>query len=105
MQLSKMYLPWGVDNTHWGIEIIDGKYKDTIIQIENIEFDKNDTSQLQLEYHTINIPDGILKEDYESSEFVDMMQLIISDILAKAIEHYQEENDNRTNDSLQSDSQ
>ena len=94
MQLSKMYLPWGVDNTKWGIEIIEGKFKYTVIQIENIEFDEVDSSQLKLDYHTINIPDGILKEDYESTEFVDMMQLIISDILAKAIEHYKEENGN-----------
>lgn len=92
MQLSELYRPWAVDNARWGIEILQGKYKESVIQIESVEFAENDPSSLQLDYHTINIPDGLLKEDYDSSEFVDTMQLIISHILSEAIQDYKENN-------------
>lgn len=92
MQLSSLYRPWAVDNTHWGVEIIEGKFKESVIQIEQVEFDEVDSGSLKVDYHTINIPEGLLKEDYDSTEFVDIMQLVISDILSKAIQDYKENN-------------
>lgn len=94
MQLNEIYRPWAVDNSHWGIEIIDGKFKDSIIQIESVEFDEVENGMLKVDYHSINIPDGLVKEDYDSSQFVDIMQLILSDIIAKAIEIHKEDNGN-----------
>jgi hypothetical protein len=94
MQLNTLYRPWAVDNTHWGIEIIEGKFAGSVIQIESVEFDEVDEGSLKVDYHNISIPDGILKEDYTSSEFVDTMQLIISDVVSKALEEFKESNGN-----------
>lgn len=92
MQLSSLYRPWAVDNAHWGVEIIEGKFKESVIQIESVEFDEIDKGSLKVDYHTINIPEGLLKEDYDSTEFVDIMQLVISDILSIAIQEHKENN-------------
>lgn len=94
MQLNEIYRPWAVDNAHWGIEIVEGKFKDSVIQIESVEFDEVEDGSLKVDYHSINIPDGLVKEDYDSAEFVDIMQLVISDIIAKAIEIHKEDNGN-----------
>lgn len=94
MQLSDMYSAWAVDNAHWGIEIIQGKFKESVIQIENVEFDDNDSKTLKVDYHTINIPSDLVKEDYNTHEFYDMMQLILSDIISKAVEEHRQANDN-----------
>ena len=90
MQIKEYYIPWAVEN-NWGIEITQGKFEGSVIQIETLDFAEEETGQLQVDFHTINIPDGILKEDYETSEFTDMMQLIISDIIAEAIRIHEEE--------------
>lgn len=94
MQLNNIYRPWVVDNAHWGIEITEGKFKDSVIQIENVEFDETDSSSLKLDYHTINIPGDLLKEDYDSPEFIDIMQFIMSDIISKAVDDYRQSNGN-----------
>lgn len=94
MQLSNLYAPWSVDNAHWGIEIVEGKFKDSVIQIENVEFDEQDTSSLKVDYHTINMPETLVKEDYNTQEFYDIMQLVLSDIISKAVEEHRQSNDN-----------
>lgn len=94
MQLSNLYAPWIVDNTHWGIEITEGKFKDSVIQIENVEFDEFDKGTMKVDYHLVNTPDSLMKEDYNTQEFYDIMQLTISDILAKAVEDYRNSDGN-----------
>lgn len=94
MQLNEIYRPWAVDNAHWGVEITDGKFKESVIQIEQVEFEEETEGTLKVDYHTIHMPEGLVKEDYDSAEFVDIMQLVISDIIAKAIEIYKEDNGN-----------
>lgn len=91
MQLSNLYRPWAVDNAHWGVEIVEGKFKEAIIQIESVEFDKKDESNMLVDFHVINLPEGMLAEEINTKDFNDTMQLIISDILARAIEDYQKE--------------
>ncbi len=90
MQIKEMYLPWAVDGK-WGIEIAEGKYKDTVIQIENIEFKEKNSEELLVDYHMINIPEGVIESDYKTNEFFELMQLIISDIIAEAIQLHKEE--------------
>ena len=68
MQIKEMYLPWAVDGK-WGIEIADGKFKDTVIQIENIEFKDKDSEELLVDYHMINVPEGVIESDYKTNEF------------------------------------
>lgn len=94
MQLNKLYSPWAVDNSRWGIEIVEGKYRETVIQIENVEFDETEGNSLKVDYHTINMPDGLIKEDYDTQEFIDIMQVIISDIILTAMNEYKGSDDN-----------
>jgi hypothetical protein len=90
MQIKEMYLPWAVDGK-WGIEIADGKFKDTVIQIENIEFKDKDSEELLVDYHMVNLAEGLLEKDYKTNEFFELMQLIISDIIAEAVQLHKEE--------------
>jgi hypothetical protein len=94
MQLSELYRPWALDNARWGVQIVEGKFKETVIQIESVDFDEQQEGNMLVDYHTINIPEGLLKEDYDSPEFIDTMQLIMSDIIAKAVEEFKEANGN-----------
>jgi hypothetical protein len=94
MQLNKLYRPWAVEDGQWGIEIIEGKYAGTVIQIEKVDFDEKQDGNMLVDYHNIHTPKEILKEEYDSPQFVDTMQLIFSDIIARAIEEYKETNGN-----------
>ena len=94
MQLSNMYRPWAVDDGQWGIEITQGRFEGAVIQIEKVDFDETKEGEMQVDYHIINLPEGMLKEEMESRDFIDIMQLVMSDILAQAIENYKEENGN-----------
>lgn len=92
--LNELYRPWAVDNARWGVEITQGEYKDAVIQIEGVEFKDDTSGELQVDFHIVNFPDGMVKEDFDKSNFVELFQLIISDILSKAIEDYKETNGN-----------
>ena len=92
--LNNLYAPWAVDNAHWGVEITQGEYKDAVIQIEHVEFKDDTSGELQVDYHIVNYPEGMVKEDFDKSNFVELFQLVISDILSKAVEGYKETNDN-----------
>ena len=65
---NELYRPWFVGEQTWGFEIIDGEFKDVVVQIEKIEFveDKFRVSNSAL------IQDDITDEDingeYESVE-------------------------------------
>ena len=90
MQIKEYYLPWAVDGK-WGIEIVEGAFTGSVIQIENIEFKEDNLEELFVDYHMINMAEGLLESDYKDSEFLDMMQLIISDIIAEAIRIHEED--------------
>jgi hypothetical protein len=39
----------------------------------------------------INVPEGVIESDYKTNEFFELMQLIISDIIAEAVQLHKEE--------------
>ena len=89
--LKEMYRPWSLDTGEWGLEILQGPYKDLVIQIEKIDFAQEEAS-LQLEFHAISMPETLVKEDLDKADFNDTMQLIISNILSEAIANYKDDN-------------
>ena len=92
--LNELYRPWAVDNARWGVEITQGEYKDAVIQIEEVDFKDDTSGELQVDFHIVNFPDGMVKEDFDKANFVELFQLIISDILSRAIEDYKETDGN-----------
>lgn len=89
MLKNDLYKPWAAGKSEWGIEIIDGEFSGTVIQIEDVSFNEDDS--LKVEYHVINGN----KEDLSSnSMFIGTFELIINDILKEAIENYEQNRDN-----------
>jgi len=92
LNIKELYGPWATGNA-WGFEIRQGAYTGAVIQVQDLNF-LDGTNDLQLDFHTINIPEGMLKEDLDKPEFHDIIQLVISDIIATAIEIHKETDGN-----------
>lgn len=96
---NKLFKPWFEDDK-WGVEIIDGFYKDTVVQFQEIEFVESGDGNVSLDYHLIHRPYLVSEDDIKSQEFADLLTLIIEDILKEALEA----NETRNNDSEKSGS-
>ena len=92
LNIKELYVPWVAGN-NWGFEIKQGAYEGAVVQIEDMNFLDN-TNDLQLDFHVINIPDGMLKEDVDKPDFHDIIQVVMSDIIATAIENHKETDGN-----------
>jgi hypothetical protein len=101
MLRNELYKPWFVGEKDWGVEIIDGEYNGTIIQIEKVDF-PNDGNELQLDYHLIHKPGILTNDDITSDTFKAVIEVVVNDILREAINDYKQAGDN---DSKESDSQ
>lgn len=96
MLKHELYKPWARDDA-WGIEIIDGEFSGTVIQIQSVEFKDDSSGNIQVEYHVIN---GESSDILNSNPlFVSTFELIINDILKEAVQDYEQ---NRNNDSKES---
>lgn len=107
--LSEIYRIWNVDynpdenkelqDPHWGFEIIKGKFKGTVIEIENIDLqDEN----LNVEFHFLNTPDTMTVDELKTTEFDDLMQCVVSDFITEALKELDDKY--RANDSNESNS-
>jgi hypothetical protein len=86
--LNSLYSLWSKNiegDTHWGVEILDGKFKTTIIEISEVKIDEKDEAQLLADFHFINIPDTMTAEDLRTSEFDILMEDVICDLLERAM--------------------
>jgi hypothetical protein len=90
---NKLFKPWFQDDK-WGVEIIDGFYKDTVVQFKEMEFIESNDGNVSLDYHLIHRPYLVSDDDIKSSEFSNLLTLIIEDILREALEA----NETRNND-------
>lgn len=81
----------------WGVEIIQGKFEGAKISFNNISL-TDDSSNLELDYTLLHIPEDKTKEFYQCQEFEEALSHIISDILTKAMELHE----NRNNDTSES---
>lgn len=98
MLRNDLYIPWFAGKEDWGIEIISGEFKNTVMQIKEVELTDEG---VQLEYHIVKAPD-IDNFDSNSSLFVNVVELIINDVLKEAINDYEQ---NRNNDPQEPSSQ
>jgi len=90
---NKLFKPWFQDES-WGVEVIDGFYKDTVVQIKEMEFLDSEDGNVSLDYHLIHRPAAVSEEDIQSDEFKSLLSVIIEDILREALEA----NETRNND-------
>lgn len=97
---NKLFRPW-FENESWGVEVIDGFYKDTIVQFKGVEFVEGGDGNVSLDYHIIYKPSVVSEDDVKSDEFSNLLTLIIEDIIREAMET----DEIRNNDTQESSSQ
>lgn len=90
---NRLFKPWFDDN-NWGVEIIDGFYRDTVVQFKGVEFIEGGEGNVSLDYHIIYKPSVITEEDIKSDEFNNLLALIIEDIIKEAMETDEIRNNN-----------
>ena len=106
MLRNDLYTPW-FNKDDWGFEVIDGEFSGVVVQVSEVNFKEEtqeDDSNLSVNYHIINKPEIITEEQVKSDLFNALFQTIITDIVKEAVEAYEHDN-NRSNDSKESDPQ
>jgi hypothetical protein len=102
MLRNDLYRPWFVGEKDWGFEIIDGEYTDVVVQIEAIEFSKENEGSVDLNYHLVRKPEHLQELSSSDEMFNKTVEIIINDILREAVDSYEQI---RSNDSQESSSQ
>lgn len=109
MLRDDLYRPWFVGENEWGVQIISGDFQDVIIQIEKVQFDESTEDGLLVDYHVVSKPSLITEEQLKSDMFYTVFQTIVSDVVKEALDiakdEYLKDEQNRNDDSKESDSQ
>jgi hypothetical protein len=98
MQKNKVdYTIWSVPEKFdaWGIEILSGEFKDTVIEIDELNFADEDGT-LTFDFYITKFPEGMVYEDVKSNpNFDEVLQSILLEIITSAIDFAknQEQND------------
>lgn len=90
------YEPWVIKNENqevWGIKVTDGKYNGTSFSINEIDQEDGD-KDLQLDYTIVSAPEGIAIEDVSGPEFEVVLNEIMTDIITKAVDEYENRKSN-----------
>lgn len=95
-----LYKPWFADEK-WGIQILEGEFKDVILQISKLEFSQTDEGKVELEFETISKPESL---EIDDNLFTPVIEFIINDILKEAIAIHEHEQ-NRNHDTEKSHSE
>ena len=98
---NDLYRPWFVGEKDWGFEIIDGEFSGVIVQVEQLEFSKNNDGTVDLDYHVIKQPEDDRSIDTSGDMFAKTVELVINDILKEAIDHYEQTRNNDPKESGQ----
>lgn len=96
---NTLFKPWFVNEDDWGIEIIDGPFKEVCIQFKDIAFEENSEGNCQLDYHMVRKPEEITQEILDGPEFTSTLEIIINEILRTALEDYESSRNNHTQES------
>lgn len=94
------YKPWSVkkdDQEQWGVEILEGTFKGIFVVINDIKMEGESDQDVVLDYSIIREGKEEDARDYTGEEFNLVMSSIITDILKKAIDDYENRNSNSTN--------
>lgn len=85
------FKPYFGGEDKWGFEIMDGIYKDTVVQIMKLDFVENGDGNCQLEFHVIKRSDSLQEEAYKTEDFNQAIQSIITEIIRLAIDNAEKE--------------
>lgn len=94
MLRNDLYKPWFYEEK-WGFEILTGEFQGTVVQVENIEFTKDGSGELDMSYHIINKPQEFEKTDI----FENTLNIVINDVLKEAMEYYESSRTDNTEES------
>lgn len=92
------YEPWKLQKEgkeYWGVRILDGKFKELTIAINDVKMDEDDSVSVDYDVVYSAVP---TKEVTESTEWNEVLSYVIQDILVKAMNEYE----NRERNSEQS---
>lgn len=78
------YSPWRNGEEQWGVKIEEGRFTDTTISINNISLGQDETS-LEVDFNFLTVTAGTDPENTERTEFDQLLQPIIEDIIRTAI--------------------
>ena len=89
MLRKQLYNPWFADESHWGIEIIEGDYQGVVISIESMKLAQDDdpNGNFMIDYTIIKTPDFLSGEDLKTEVFKAVLTTIIEDIVREALEN------------------
>ena len=96
MLRNELYKPWFLKED-WGFEIIDGEFSGTVVQIQELDFAKDDSSGLDIKYHVINKPEIVTEELIKGDLFKAVFETIVNDIVREAVETFKDEQDRNDN--------
>lgn len=95
-----MFRPWSVpEKDTWGIEITQGVFEGTVIQITEVRLIDNSSGNVEMDYHRIHTPAHLSETDFQGDNFSNVMSDIINQILLEAVQEYEQ---NRNNDTQKS---
>lgn len=99
------YSPWSIENeslSAWGFVIKEGRYKETVISINEVKLLENDENGVNLDYTVYKKPDDLSDINIsEEEDFKEVLQYIIQDIIKRAIDEYENRNNNPTESNQQ----
>ena len=67
MLRNELFRPWFVGEKDWGFEIIDGEFNGVALQIENLDFPDEGSSNISLDYNILNKRD-LINNEYKNYE-------------------------------------
>ena len=95
MLRNELYKPWFTGENVWGFEILEGEFKDTVIQIDRMVIADSEEGNMNVDYNVINKPEVVSVEDMKGELFKTVFTTIIEDIIREAVQTYeQDRNDN-----------
>lgn len=98
------YSPWAINNDKvnaWGFVIEEGKYNETVIAINEVNLLDNEDG-VNLDYTVYKKPDSLADTNIsEEEDFTGILQYIIQDIIKRAMDEYENRNDNPTESNQQ----
>jgi len=96
--MQVQYEPWHLNEKAWGIKFTGGKFKDTIISIDTLDFEPDHEGMMTLDFHFINKTSGLPEREFNSIEFNSLMEKILNDILKRAIDEFDNNRESDTSE-------
>jgi|688.fasta_scaffold1054659_2 hypothetical protein len=97
--MQAQYEPWHLNEKAWGIKVTGGKFKDTVISIDTVEFEPDSDGMMTLDFHFINKTSGLPEREFNSIEFNSLMEKILNDIIKRAVDEFDQDRDDNLSES------